>query len=252
MDDTTDADEKQEISLLDSLDGKWLKLPLAVMKDVGTAAQTLAGIMAITNRETFASVQTIAGSASVKLLTAKRHIKTLHERGWIENKGRERTRRGQPRRTATIAETKKTKTQLDEYAILPWWACCNICKAGKLPWSAKAILSIVMARLCSLKAAAERDDQDDELEGVIENMGGDDRFQFSLTNLEKQTGLTRESIVAAKRWLFRNKIIRLQGCDPDDHDGITKDTIAPNWDFRVIVTPAGEGYIRLNFGMKKG
>jgi hypothetical protein len=42
------TDAREEISLLQSLAGEWLKLPCAAMRDVGPAAQTLAGILKLT------------------------------------------------------------------------------------------------------------------------------------------------------------------------------------------------------------
>ncbi len=41
----TDAPPREEISLLASLNGEWLKLPLSIMRDVGPAVQTLGGIL---------------------------------------------------------------------------------------------------------------------------------------------------------------------------------------------------------------
>ncbi|NLF06867.1 MAG: hypothetical protein GX594_02675, partial [Pirellulaceae bacterium] len=48
MDSTITNDGPQEISLLESLDGEWIKLPLEVMRDIGPAAQTLGGILKMT------------------------------------------------------------------------------------------------------------------------------------------------------------------------------------------------------------
>jgi hypothetical protein len=82
-----------------------------------------------------------------------------------------------------IAIAKQTRDKIEPYAILPWWVCCSITKVGKVPWSTKALVAVVMARLASLKAAADcqgDQDTDEEWIGAIENMGGDDRFSFSL------------------------------------------------------------------------
>ena len=211
----------REISLL-SLDGEWIKLPLAVMQDVGPAVQTLGGILKMTNRETYASVASIAEKARLPEATVRKHLVSLDREGWINNRGREHTRRGRPRRTATLAITKKTLAALDGeanpdkllYGVLPWWACCSIRKVGKLPWSAKAVQAVVMARLLSLKAAAERDGQE-ELLGAIVNMGGEDRFRFSLGYLMEQTGLTHDSVTTAKRLLHHRFAILRLGRNPE-------------------------------------
>ena len=64
--------------------------------------------------------------------------------------------------------TAKAKKAAENYGVLPWWACCKIGKANlQLPWSAKAVLAVVMGRLMSLKAAAlQNDDGTLELDGV--------------------------------------------------------------------------------------
>jgi hypothetical protein len=51
MDSTSTEDETQvrQLSLIETLDEAWLKLPLTIMQDVGPAVQTLGGILAIAN-----------------------------------------------------------------------------------------------------------------------------------------------------------------------------------------------------------
>ena len=231
----------RHISLIDSLADEWLKLPCAVMRDVGPATQTLGGLLKHTNKETFVTTKDIAGRARLPLSTVRKHLVILHKHGWIHNAGRERTRTGRARRTCTIKIAQKTRDMMEPYAVLPWWACCNIAKVGRLPWSSKAVLSVVMARLMSLKSAAIEsspdedftrpakladgarrslirepqlhtrpgatrkwlDERDEELVGAIDNLGGDERFRFGLDELTRSTGLTRESVVSAKRWLIQ-------------------------------------------------
>ncbi len=250
--------EREEISLVDSLSGEWLKLLVAAMKETGPAAQTLAGIMRITARETYVPLRDIATRARLPAATVRKHIQILHAAGWIDAKGRQTTRRGWLRRTCTVALTKKTKDALRPdipldgksqytFGFLPWWACCHIRSVGKLPWCAKAVLSVVMARLVSLNAATERQDGEglsaDDLEGSIENMGGDDRFRFSITDFTKQTGLTRESVVSAKR-LLNHRFGILDWCASEISP---KHLLVPNWNFRVVVTPAPDGGCFLGF-----
>jgi hypothetical protein len=135
--------------------------------------------------------------------TVKKHLRRLDEAGWIDNAGRGHTRRGAPRRTATLKITKQTIDHIEPYGFLPWWACCEIQKVGRLPWCARAVLSVWMARLCGLKSAVDAQQDavtDEEYAGAIDNLG-DDRFRFSLNWLAQQTGLTRDSVVTAKRFL---------------------------------------------------
>lgn len=248
--------EVQHITLIDSLNGEWLKVPSAVMKDCGPAVQTMAGILRITDKETFVATAEIAGRARLPVNTARKHLATLEECGWIARQGRQKTRGGRLRRTATVKVTKPTRDLIEPYGILPWWACCRIRnlhghrRPGALPWSAKAVLSVVMARLCRLKKAVDEQDghgaDSEDIPGSIDNLGGDDRFRFSLNVLARDTGLHRESVVKAKTMLNRAGIVAWQA-DQDDHGGDLTDIVCPNWDFRVIITEAPRGGVWLDF-----
>ena len=151
---------------------------------------------------------------------------------------------------------------LEPYAILPWWACCQIGKVGRLPWCAKAVLSVVLARLMSLKAAVEREDahgmDPDDVIGSIVNMGDDDRFRFSLGWLMAQTGLSHDSVTTAKRLLnHRYGIVAWQGTPRPKgrfKAGVMPeaDILAPDWRFRVVVESVGEGKCHIDFGHAKG
>jgi hypothetical protein len=213
-------------------------------------------LLKMTIRETYASVGTIAGSARLPVGTVKNHLLTLDQNGWIVNEGRQKTRRGFLRRTATLKITKQTIDATQPYGILPWWACCKIGnkKQFRLPWCAKAVLSILMGRLCSLKGAAERDGPDDDLEGQIDNMGGDDRFRFGLSYLAGQTGLTRDSVVTAKQTLAKVGIVKWMGNRPKPGQDTNTHLLVPNYDFAVVVTPASAGRCFLDFerGSKSG
>ena len=188
------------------------------MQAVGPAVQTLGGLLRLTNKETFYPASEIARKARLPHATVRKHLVTLDANGWIANRGRQHTRSGRPRRTATIAITKKTTDHLDPYGCLPWWACCHVQKVGRLPWCAKAVLSVFVARLMSLKAAAEKDadvGEVEELAGALDNMGGEDRFAFPLDSLTRQTGLTRDSVITAKRLLnHRFGVIQWIGTKP--------------------------------------
>jgi hypothetical protein len=248
-----DDDGPRRITLVDSLGEEWIKLPLLAMQQVGPAAQTLGGLVKMTTKETYSAVSEIAGSARLPVATVRKHLRTLDAGGWIANAGRQHTRRGAPRRTATIKITAQTIDHLTPFGVLPWWACCNIRKVGRLPWCAKAVLSVVMARLWGLKAAADQQQDNADLEelvGAIENLGGDDRFAFPLRWLESQTGLDHKSVTTAKRLLnHRYGIVRWTGESKPKHD-VTLEThiLAPNWDFHALFTPTGEGRGYVGFG----
>jgi hypothetical protein len=113
----------EEYDLVEAIQrNSWLKLPLAVMQDVGPAVQTLGGVLKITNKETFATGAKIASNANVPLWTCRKHLATLHDHDWLINAGRQHTRRGAPRRTYTTTVPTQTRVALSPYGMLPWWA----------------------------------------------------------------------------------------------------------------------------------
>lgn len=247
---TDDPSEVEGLSLIESLDEEWIKLPLAAMQEVGPAVQTLGGLLNVTNRETFSALRDIALSARVPMPTCRKHLATLDKTGWIKYEGRQPTRAGHLRRTVTINITAKTKNHLKPYGVLPWWAGCRIGNIGRLPWSARAVLSVIMARLMSLKAAVECQDghglEADDIIGSIANMGDDRRFRFSLGYLIQQTGLTHDSVTAAKRRLHQLHIVDRQ-CRHRDDGGTDTDLLVPNSEFQVVKTPAEPGHFYLHF-----
>ena len=67
----------RHISLIDSLADGWLKLPFAVMRDVGPATQTLGGLLKHTNKETFVTAKDIAGKARRPLVPPSLKLPSL-------------------------------------------------------------------------------------------------------------------------------------------------------------------------------
>jgi DNA-binding MarR family transcriptional regulator len=254
----------QEISLLECLDRwHWLKLLWDAVRDVGPASQTLAAFVGIATRsgESFVPVSDIASQARLPIKTVRKHLVTLAAAAWIENKGRQKTKRGWLRRTATLRITAKTREALEEsrWGYLPAWACCTIRNMrehrqrrspGRLSWSARVVGSVVMSRLLSLKSAAEKNEGHGfdlfDIEGAIENMGGDDRFSFSLSQITADTGLDRKSVIRAKRELKRLGIIGWyhKRDDPGRH---ASHMLVPNPKFLIRQTPAKGGGVYLDF-----
>lgn len=208
------------LSILESIRGPRLHLPMGAMQDVGPATQTLGGLLAMTKTETFASVERIAHTALVPISTARKHLSVLAKNGWIVNAGRGRTKKGAPRRTCTLKVTEKTTKSLEKYSILPAWAA----EADWLTWADRAVLSVVMAKLAMLIKAIEADRAKrraerhastrptkigeivesilpfGEMELAILNQG-QAPWEFSLQRLQELTGLGRDAIIAAKRRL---------------------------------------------------
>lgn len=180
----------------------WLKAPLDVMRDVGPAVRTLGGFLAITkrnSRSTFASVALIAASAGVPTSTARKHVQTLVRRGWLANEGRKSNSRGRPRRTCTISLGKKALAATGDYGAIPLGQ-------ENLSWSATAILSIVCRRLMGLRAFVEEKETPNGVRSAIMALGPE-RWEWSLTQLAEQTGLSRHSCIAGKRELVGQGIV---------------------------------------------
>ncbi len=237
----------EEIDLWTSLEQEWIKMLLPAARDVGPASQTLGGLLAITNRETFSFRSSIAEKARLPLRTTAKHLDTLAARGWIVNAGRQRTRAGRLRKSATLKITKQTRAAMNDYALLPWWAACFVRHHGKMSWSARVVLSVLMSRLCSLKKVVEEDESGEDWgedwgEAIQEY--GEDRFRFSLKSLEKITGLAHHSLIAAKRQLHNAGIIKRFG---QGDAGSSTDLLLPNSDFAVVVSPAESGRCWLDF-----
>jgi len=254
MDSTTDNTDRQveSISLVDSLTREWIKLPLAVMQDVGPAAQTFGGLLKVTDKETYVETATIVGHARLPVATVRKHLVTLDARGWIHNKGRQETRRGRLRRTSTIALTAKARENLAPYGVLPWWASGFYSGKHRTPWQSwgcKAVLSLVMARLMRLSAAVQRQDgcgaDADDIHGTLLNWRDEDHWRMGLRWIEGQTGLTRETIARAKGELNRAKVIRWAG-DHDEAGCELTDILAPNWNARIVLKDRASGRVNMH------
>lgn len=230
---------------------KWYKLPLRVMADVGPAVQTFAGLLKLTKKATFRQQREIASCARLPLATVKKHLVTLHERGWIENEGRQRTAGGILRRTATLTMTKKALAALapdEPYGVLPWQAMAVVAVMftnGKrwnnyrLPWSAKAVLSVVLSRLMSIIAGAKKQKDagkigEDCRWEMLKAFGGIDRFRFGLDELHRLTGLGKPAIIAAKRTLKKIGMVDWVLKKRDD-GGSDRDALAPHHGFSFQV-----------------
>ena len=225
----------EHISLEDSLGSVWLKLPYACMRDCGPAVQTLGGLLRITTTQTFVKAETIAERTRLPIATVRKHLKALGDAGWVKHLGRGKTPKGRPRRTATIRLERKT--EFEPYGFLPWWAARSV-----KPWSARALLSVMMMQLCKLNSASGKQEcGPDSLLDMVMMYGAEERFRWSITALEKLTGLSPHSVIAAKKTLKRIGIIDWTG------DSGTADLLVPDFDFRVSVTPADEGRCTIRF-----
>jgi hypothetical protein len=212
-------DDCDSLDLFQLCEGTWLKLPVDLMSKAGQAAQTFGGLLQITSGETFVKESTIAAHARLPLRTAKSHLKKLTSGKWLDNMGRQPGPSGRARRTCTFCLTPKAREALKRkqpgeltFGVLPLWACHG---GLDLPWGGKAVLSILMARLMSLKkiideadGAADMDPSDYWGSIAIMDTVERPRFQFSVRELGRLTGLGVASVVAAKKRLADAGIVR--------------------------------------------
>jgi hypothetical protein len=180
----------------------WLKLPVAAMREVGQASQTLGAILKLTTKETFMEVSKIAREAHLPVSTVRKQLKILVKQGSLENLGRQKTPDGKPCRTCTYKVTQQARDQIEPYNVLPYWACQHLESwGGRLPWSSKAVLSVVASKWLMLRSIATKQRPDVDVWDALDTLGGNERFEFSLSYLCDRTGLQRESVVDAKHHL---------------------------------------------------
>jgi Mn-dependent DtxR family transcriptional regulator len=200
-----DKDEGvKRLDLFDALSCTWLRLPFAAMRECGAAAQTFGGLLCLTKRQTFASVEKISVRAHLPVPTVRKHLTDLQRAGFIRNDGRGRTKTGFPRRTNTIALTERGAQSAQDFAALPWFLCCRPRPNAERPrWRTRAVGAVVFARLMKLKGAVEKQFphafQDQDHWEVIENFADAGRWEFSVSDLEDAAGLSRHSVIEAKR-----------------------------------------------------
>lgn len=264
---TATKPETTRITLLESLSQELLHLSFAAMREVGPAAQSLAGVLRMTKKETFAPVSDIAAKARLPLKTVRNHLVVLDNAGWIVNAGRGHTRAGLPRRTCTIRVAQKARDaflQADPlkkeptYGLLPWWATAKFQRVNRknlsaknLPWSARALLSVLLGKLAALKSAYEpgvgkSEIDEEEFWGHAANYFSEFHHEFSLTKLQALTGLSKHAIIDGKNHLEDWGFITKRYDRRDDRGGYDTDLLEPNPDFACEHTDADQGRCYLN------
>lgn len=226
----------------------WTKWPRRAIREVGPASQTLGAMLKLTKRETFYSVPNISRKARLSKYTVRKHLVALHKKEWISNEGRQATPKGYKRRSCTYRVRSKAIAAAVDYAIFPGWAC-----AMPLPWGTKALLAVLMSTLVGLKAYVEEASGEDirtvaELYSALDCSEPDflRRFELSVRDLEFETGLSKPTLIAAKRHLRRLGIIEIHS-DGESEIGTVKDVLKPREEFRITYQPTGDGLSRLLF-----
>lgn len=228
----------------------WLRLPFEVMRSVGPATQTLAGLTRVTYRETYVPIAAIAEKAYLPVRTVKSHLVTLDKYGFVYNKGRQRTKSGNLRRTTTIMVDPSVR-KMESYGILPLWACYPVKGSARLSWATKAVLSVIMAQLAAMKSVAgSKFDLTEEAEVYEAFVHDEGRFDYSLDKLAEKTGLERKAIIRAKRQLHKAKIVCWKGGKDSKRVCVT-DSLIPNQDFRVVIREITPGQFQAHFTDEK-
>jgi hypothetical protein len=214
----------EHVPLSEVLSRDGLGLLREAMNGVGPAAQTLSAMrrLASIKGETFASIRIIADDACLKQRTVKHHLRKPVHFGWLECQGR----RGRRTPTYSVPLGLINRSGRRKFAILPRWA------ARLLPtWSERAVFACIISRdmLCT-----------DVLGDEVEDGGECYRRRiYTISALEKDTGLCRPAIVKAKRKLVERGLVTI---DPavNDRDELGRlhadgDTLLLNLDFPVPI-----------------
>ena len=177
-------------TLAEELDKPLCRISHTLMQTCKAATQTYYAMKSVASSETFVAVQKIAAVANLPVATVRKHLAKLADQGFIENLGRQRTAGGRPRRTCT----RKIITARDHYGLLPTWAVCL------RRWPEQAVLSIVLAQYAKVRATA--DDEGWDASDWMENFSANRCWDFSLSDLQYTTGLSRHSVIEARRNLI--------------------------------------------------
>lgn len=198
----------QEFCLFE-LDGiPWLKLHWSCVRECGSAAQTFAALRRCSTSETFVAIEKIASYSELSISTTKKHLQKLERLGWVENKGRERTKSTKwLRRTATRRITRDAKKALvsePSFGMLPgYWTF------WKLNWSERVLLAVVISRAVQIFEGLDKNLSKYENGSASGSYvyGEGERFAFSISEIQKMTSLSRQAIYNARNTLMRQQIV---------------------------------------------
>jgi hypothetical protein len=231
--------------LIKCLEVNFFKLHHEVMKEVGSAAITFGGFVRMTNGvETFPNfkkISLIAKSCRINKSTARKHLKRLQDNGWIKNLGRG------PRRTSTRILTDKAKSMKENFGWLPYF----LLPRRLFSSAALRILSLYFAEIAIIQNEALKNKKLgvlkwDELRNIaIEQT----RFNFSLKQIQKLTGISKKSAIKGRKELLKQKILIWE--DLPDEDLETRTILFPNREICFLVKDCKDGKIKVEFGTLK-
>lgn len=169
-------------------------LPLAVgaMQAAGSAVQTVGGIRSHWGRKVYADERTIAKASCLSESTVRfRHMPKLLALkyiayDWIESPN---GKRKDWRFTVTMQNA-----GYKNFLTLPRWAALSLPK-----WSYRVVYAAVLQRTLATVRGSQKNEMALEVEDVASGNYG--RHNFSLSDLEKITGLGRHTVIDAKKYL---------------------------------------------------
>jgi len=248
------ADDPEEkpgyVPLVDAVNVNYIKLLVDAMHDVGPASQTLAAILDVTNSQTFVGRDKLAAIAGLSVRTTERHLLKLEAHRWIKNLGRQAgDDKSWKRRTCTIKLTPRTLAALRRdsqngvppYLQLPKWLTrCLKPATGNKP--SRPFSYADLATFAAIASAYQK------MERTAQKMEADRGYflhmvSLSLATLRKMTGLSQQSIVAAKAELAACGLIKVfphRAKPTYIEDYSTPDDIIPNWDAQIPIDWLGE------------
>lgn len=193
---------EQQFDLLQAVEAfGWRKLPFDCMRECGSAALTLAGLMREMKGNFFHRNSSLAQQINVPERTMKRHLAKLAAKGWIESYGRQKSESGRTRRTATRRVSHRARNS-PRFGVLPRYL--NL-YSTPLKWSEIAVYSVVIGRAFTLHRTFQH--AETPTESLFELADYTERFYFSVNELREKTGLNRQAIADAKIALHERHLI---------------------------------------------
>lgn len=186
------------------LRAKYLAISRAAAVELGAAALTLAAIARIMEEaksaECFATIDVIARRAGRSRRSVRTDIAALVDDGWLQNSGRQRSKKrgGRVRRTNTLRLTEKARVSANPYHRFPEWATALLPR-----WADRVVFGAVVSTALLV---------------VDKGLEGQGRERLTIDSLCNSTGLSRPTVIAAKRRLEDVGLLEIDHGGPGGSD----------------------------------
>lgn len=199
-------------NVYNSFQQRTLLYPLAIVKDVGPAVEAFSVIYRTSRDITFASSKYISKHSHMPHSTYMKQLKTLIDKQWIIDRGRQRTEQGYLRRTKTILISPKAKRWMKPYWQMPDWASRKY--YPDFTFTDRVLIAMVFTELLMISRDPSINLKMPLPEQIRSFVKEHRRCMFSLTYIKDETGLSTEPIVRAKKKLVKLGILE---AIPGDH-----------------------------------